>query len=123
MASVPAPENSETHQKTVAELTQDCHLNLIELKRSTSALNRRADLNLVNGVQQVEEKEILELYERFAQWAGNLGALQPSIDHRSLDYRLSESPVIRGIICKSLAELSETTQTGKFLLFLFVHTS
>ncbi|KAI0107771.1 hypothetical protein GGR51DRAFT_515003 [Nemania sp. FL0031] len=52
--------------------------------------------------------DIEHMLERFKQWSGNLGALQPPDSLLSLEHRLRDSPVVRGAILKILCNLQDS---------------
>ncbi|KAK0631099.1 hypothetical protein B0T17DRAFT_240310 [Bombardia bombarda] len=53
---------------------------------------------------------VADAFERFALWAGNLGALRRPTSRLSLDYRLSEAPDLREYICEELQDMLEAIQ-------------
>ena len=58
--------------------------------------------------------EIEQILERFAQWAGNIGALQNSKSPLSLEYRLRDAPLVRASIVNYLQDLNISTQDGQY---------
>ncbi|TPX09853.1 uncharacterized protein E0L32_008875 [Thyridium curvatum] len=57
----------------------------------------------------IQPNTIEDLIDRFALWAGSLGALQAPVKMLSLDYRLQDARDIRDQICAYLANLQEAT--------------
>ncbi|KAK4155957.1 hypothetical protein C8A00DRAFT_13067, partial [Chaetomidium leptoderma] len=55
-------------------------------------------------------RDVEQLAERFDQWAGNLGALQPSTSRSSLEHRLRKDPIVRDGVVKLLDNLLESLQ-------------
>ena len=74
------------------------------------------DLNRPQGRPQGEDDsgisldDVNDLYERFRLWTGNLGALQPPQDKRSLEHRLRNEPQILRRTQALLQELHGTLQ-------------
>lgn len=60
----------------------------------------------------VNEREIEEMQERFDQWVGNLGALQAPKSPLSLEHRLRNSPMVKNVILRTLADLYDSVQSG-----------
>ncbi|KAL5045575.1 hypothetical protein BDW71DRAFT_208117 [Aspergillus fruticulosus] len=57
-------------------------------------------------------RDLQQLRERYDQWAGNLGALQPSSSALSLEHRLRDSPMVRGIVFETLLDLHVSVQAA-----------
>ncbi|KAK4041663.1 hypothetical protein C8A01DRAFT_14606, partial [Parachaetomium inaequale] len=70
-----------------------------------AARSKDFKLSKTEGLRDVEQ-----LRERFGQWAGNLGALQPASSSLSLEHRLRDSPVVRDAVLKLLGDLLESLQ-------------
>lgn len=60
----------------------------------------------------VNERDVEEMQERFDQWVGNLGALQASKSPLSLEHRLRNSPMVKNVILRTLADLYDSIQAG-----------
>lgn len=58
-------------------------------------------------------KTVRSLVSRFKMWAGSLGAHRPH-GHRSLEYRLSGSPVVRDHVVSLLEDICEHVKGGKY---------
>ena len=63
----------------------------------------------------VSERDVKHIQERYDQWAGNLGALQPAQSRMSLEHRLCNSLVVREAILEKLENLNSSLQAGKGL--------
>ncbi|KAL7912177.1 hypothetical protein GGI35DRAFT_492123 [Trichoderma velutinum] len=75
------------------------------VQKSFVGLIRYLEDNEVPNV--ISSSEITDALERFALWAGNLGALREPTSKLSLDYRLAEAPEIRNQIHRQLDYLLE----------------
>ena len=64
----------------------------------------------------LHERDIQQLRERYCQWAGNLGALQPSESPLSLENRLRDAPLVRDSVLKTLTDLRDSLQDGMNIL-------
>ncbi len=53
-------------------------------------------------------REVDDLHDRFDQWAGNLGALQPASSTLSLEHRLQNSPTVGETVSRLLVDLLES---------------
>ena len=58
-------------------------------------------------------RDVQQFQDRFNQWAGNLGALQPFESPLSLEHRLRNAPMVRDSILRILEDLHESVQAGK----------
>ncbi len=58
-------------------------------------------------------RDVEQIQDRFNQWAGNLGALQPFESPLSLEQRLRDAPLVRESIINSLSDLDSSVQAGK----------
>ncbi len=58
-------------------------------------------------------RDVEQIQDRFNQWAGNLGALQPFESPISLEHRLRDAPLVRESIINSLTDLDNSVQAGK----------
>lgn len=72
------------------------------------------DVSASPAASLVSTRDLANIQERFSQWAGNLGALQPPESHLSLEYRLRNSPQIHHAIDGMLQELYDSAQSGKW---------
>ncbi|KAF5696850.1 ankyrin repeat [Fusarium mundagurra] len=54
-------------------------------------------------------ESVIDVLEKFALWAGNLGALQPPTTKLSLDYRVSDTPEVRDEILRQLEDVIDAT--------------
>lgn len=88
---------------SLSQLCKDCEASFVDLKRS-----------LDEYLQDHEESRpcVLDQYERFQIWAGNIGAKQESTIKTSLDWRVREAPKIQyqigellGDLCSAIEEL------------------
>ena len=59
----------------------------------------------------VSASAVMDALERFALWAGNLGAMRAPSASMSLDSRLSEAEDVHNHICQQLDELVEVTDS------------
>ncbi len=57
-------------------------------------------------------RDIQQLRDRFDQWTGNLGALQPASSPLSLEYRLRNSPDVRAVVGSLLGNLVKSLQSA-----------
>lgn len=71
----------------------------------------------------ISPSEITDALERFALWAGNLGALRGPTSKLSLEYRLAEAPEIRSQIHRQLDYLLEAIDDGMFEIALLSRIS
>lgn len=78
-------------------------------RRFADLINDLEGQNTPNGISAAE---ITDALERFALWAGNLGALREPASKLSLEYRLSEAPEIRTQIHRQLDYLIEAIDDG-----------
>lgn len=62
----------------------------------------------------LREQDVIQIQERYDQWAGNLGALQPSSSALSLDHRLRDSSQVRKLVLSTLQDLHISIQTGRW---------
>ncbi|KAB8252371.1 WD40-repeat-containing domain protein [Aspergillus flavus] len=60
----------------------------------------------------LREQDVIQIQERYDQWAGNLGALQPSSSALSLDHRLRDSSQVRKLVLSTLQDLHISIQTA-----------
>jgi len=58
-------------------------------------------------------RDVQQMQERYDQWAGNLGALQPFESSLSLEHRLRDSPLVRNSILSTLLNLYASVKTGR----------
>ncbi|KAM0801423.1 ankyrin repeat-containing domain protein [Usnea florida] len=86
-------------------LTLDCQSDFTSLKAAASGEGCRA-------VDFLHSRDIQQLQDRFNQWAGNLGALQPFESPLSLEHRLRNAPIVRESILRILTDLHETMQAA-----------
>ncbi|KAL6814690.1 hypothetical protein V8C40DRAFT_277366 [Trichoderma camerunense] len=89
---------------------------MTEQTQTLSQKSRKVQKFLVNLINYLEDNdvpnlisssEITDALERFALWAGNLGALRGPTSKLSLEYRLTEAPEIRIQIHRQLDYLLE----------------
>jgi hypothetical protein len=71
------------------------------LERGTSPVQERLNLPTIN-----------DEFGRFRVWSGNIGALQKGAV--SLDYRLSESSMVRGEVLKLLRDLKYSLDESEY---------
>ncbi|KAL2834176.1 hypothetical protein BDW59DRAFT_156119 [Aspergillus cavernicola] len=78
-----------------------------------------ADLLAAVGLEEssyvkdlLSEKDVEQIQERYDQWAGNIGAFQPSSSALSLDHRLQNSSQVRNVVLSTLKDLHISLQTA-----------
>lgn len=79
-------------------------------QNSLSGLVAGAGKNKVLS-ETVRARDVEPLQQRFGQWAGNLGALQPASSTLSLEYRLRKSPLVRDAVLKLLCDLLDSLES------------
>ena len=90
----------------IEEITFGCRSEFTSLMAAASGEGCRA-------MDCLRLRDVQQLQDRFDQWAGNLGALQPFDSPLSLEHRLRNAPMVRESILKILKDLHESTQAGK----------
>ena len=93
----------------IAAVTLDC-------QTSVSALLSAVTSKECCVSDFLNPRDVEQMQDRFDQWAGNLGALQPFASPQSLEHRLRDVPLIRESIIHSLEDLYSSIQAGKFPL-------
>ncbi|KAK2759476.1 hypothetical protein FQN54_002954 [Arachnomyces sp. PD_36] len=63
-------------------------------------------------------RDVLQMQERYDQWAGNLGALQNFKSESSLVHRLRHAPLVGESILRTLTDLLASGQAGEKLLLI-----
>ena len=86
--------------------TKSCQMGLTNLLQAAKDENTCARY-------LIHTKDVQQVHDRFHQWAGNLGALQPFESALSLEHRLREAPIIRQSILSSLMDLDSSIQNGQ----------
>ena len=96
----------EQATSNLSAITGKCQVGIKKLLEATT--------NEENGLDDlVHARDVQQMQDRFNQWAGNLGALQPSESALSLEYRLREAPLIRQSMMSSLDDLCWSIQAGR----------
>lgn len=70
----------------------------------------------------VTDFDVRDRLDRFALWAGNLGALQRPESKLSLDSRLAGSKDVRNSICAELRDMLKAVKDLRLLLITGNHT-
>lgn len=81
---------------SLSELYRDCEASFTDLKKSLEDHRQEKD---------DYQSRVLNQYERFQIWAGNIGARQVSTSKISLDWRVREAPKIQHQIGELLGDL------------------
>ncbi|OCL13569.1 hypothetical protein AOQ84DRAFT_429336 [Glonium stellatum] len=89
----------------LAEIAIQCQKGIASLLAAATSENFRAKGSL-------HGRDIQQIQERYSQWAGNLGALQPSGSRLSLGYRLRDAPLVAGSILNTLTDLQASIQAA-----------
>ena len=92
----------------IEEISHGCQSEFTSLMAAASGEGCRA-------MDFLHSRDVQELQDRFNQWSGNLGALQPAESSSSLEHRLRNAPMIRDFILRILKDLHESMQAGKTL--------
>ena len=91
-------------------------------KITAVAIRCQSDITGLLGAIQTKEsyvedvlcvRDVKQMQDRYDQWAGNLGALQPSESPLSLAHRLREAPLVSKSVWNTLWDLSVSIQGGK----------
>ncbi|KXH45135.1 WD domain-containing protein [Colletotrichum simmondsii] len=77
---------------------------------SLSSLAQEFETSRHTWEHELTERDFAQLFERFEQWAGNLGALRQPSYKLSLDHRLRDSPTVRASIFSMLEDLNESAK-------------
>ncbi|RPA83855.1 hypothetical protein BJ508DRAFT_413188 [Ascobolus immersus RN42] len=93
---------------SLSSITTKCHAEFMLLNAAAKYEQPDDD---ANGVSQYDE--ILELYHRFGQWVGNLGAMHPPQNSLSLDYRLRNAHVVKNSLYDLLLTLEGNIRTAR----------
>ncbi|RPA83847.1 hypothetical protein BJ508DRAFT_304371 [Ascobolus immersus RN42] len=103
--TVPEPEH-EPEPEPISDISESCYNNFIAVKGAAIGYGKKVN----DHSSALLVKELFELYERYGQWAGNLGAmLQPS-NPLSLNYRLRRAKLVRAAIFSILVDLEQSLQ-------------
>lgn len=97
-------EKRET--RDFAAIAFDCQSSMTELLIVATDEGRCAK-------EFLHSRDVQQMQDRFDQWAGNLGVLQPFDCPLSLERRLRDGPIVRETILKSLTDLHYSIHTGK----------
>ena len=89
----------------IPQVAQSCDTILSELVNATKS----TDNGEIFGISQ---RDVQQIQERYQQWAGNIGALQPSGSTRSLAYRLRTDSSVRIAVWKMIRDLQSSAQIG-----------
>ena len=90
----------------IEQITLDCESKFTSLIAAASGEECRA-------MDFLHSRDVQQLQDRFNQWAGNLGALQPFESPLSLEHRLRNAPMIRESILNILTDLHISIEAGK----------
>ncbi|KAK1708896.1 WD40-repeat-containing domain protein [Colletotrichum acutatum] len=77
---------------------------------SLSSLAQEFERSRNKWEYELKERDLAQLFERFEQWAENLGALRQLSSKLSLDHRLRDSPTVRASIFSMLEDLNESAK-------------
>ncbi|MCJ1369865.1 hypothetical protein MMC20_001077 [Loxospora ochrophaea] len=92
-------------REDIAAISRDCQSGLITLLAAATSEDCQAR-------HIVHPRDVQQVRDRFDQWAGNLGALQPFKSPRSLEHRLREVPLVRDSIFSVLIDLRSSVQAA-----------
>ncbi|KKP02493.1 hypothetical protein THAR02_05402 [Trichoderma harzianum] len=93
---------------------------LIVKKRFISLIENLEENEILNDIYS---RDALDALERFALWAGSLGALREPNSQLSIEYRLAEAPDIRIEIHRQLDYLLEAIDDGMLEIARLTNTS
>ncbi|CAM1501132.1 Fc.00g102940.m01.CDS01 [Cosmosporella sp. VM-42] len=88
----------------ISQIAKDCQISISVFSDATKQ-NQSVR-------EYVSERDVIQTRERFDQWAGNLGALQPSRSRLSLEHRLCKTPLVRNAIMAKLEDFHESVQAA-----------
>ena len=86
---------------SLSQRCRDCEASFIDLKRSLDGCTQESDES---------RPRVLDQYERFRIWAGNIGARQDYTVKTSLDWRVREAPNIQHQIGELLEDLRSAVE-------------
>ncbi|KAI9368518.1 hypothetical protein BJX61DRAFT_212882 [Aspergillus egyptiacus] len=102
----PWPSGDSMESSTLSQIALLCREDVAALLAATRTHDRSWVTDLL------PEKDVIQIQERYEQWAGNLGAFQPSRSALSLDHRLRDSSQVRNLVHSTLQDLHISIQTG-----------
>ncbi|KAK0726730.1 hypothetical protein B0T26DRAFT_637497 [Lasiosphaeria miniovina] len=98
--------------ENISEAAKNCYLALDALLNAIPDDTSDQVIQAIPGKEAVKKRDVEQLWGRFEQWAGNLGAMQPRTSPVSLEHRLRNSPAVKEAILGFLLNLYDSTEAA-----------